>query len=72
MYYQKLTILVILKRQSQSIKKKKTFLGDLNARTGPQGKSQHNFDNHLQHFLPETGKLPSGLDRCSCDDKINA
>ena len=22
------------------------FLGDLNARTGSQGKSQHNFDNH--------------------------
>ena len=48
------------------------ILGILNARTGFQGKSQHNFDNHLQHLLPEADKLPSDLDRCSCDDKINA
>ena len=46
--------------------------GDLNARTWSQGQSQHNFDNHLQQLLPEGGKLPSDLDRCSCDEKINA
>ena len=28
-------------------------MGDLNARNGSQDKSQHNFDNHLQHLLPE-------------------
>ena len=39
------------------------ILGDLNARTGSQGQSQHNFDNHLQHLLPEADKLPSDLDR---------
>ena len=58
-----------------NIKKTKTnllILGDLNARTGSQGKSQHNFDNNLQHLLPEVDKLPSDLDRCSCDAKINA
>ena len=37
------------------------ILGDLNARTGSQGQSQHNFDNHLQHLLPEADKLPSDL-----------
>ena len=50
----------------------KLILGDLNARTGSQGQSQHNFDNHLQHLLPEADKLPRDLDRCSCDEKINA
>ena len=34
--------------------------------------SQHNFDNHLQHLLPEADKLPGDLDRCCCDEKINA
>ena len=29
------------------------ILGDLNAGNGSQDKSQHNFDNHLQHLLPE-------------------
>ena len=47
-------------------------LGDLNTRTGSQGQSQHNIDNHLQHLLPEADKLPSDLDRCSYDGKINA
>ena len=38
------------------------ILGDLNARTGYQGQSQRNFDNHLQHLLPKADKLPSDLD----------
>ena len=47
------------------------ILGDLNARTGSQGQSQYNFDNHLHHLLPEADKLPCDLDRCSCDEKSN-
>ena len=47
------------------------ILGDLNASTGSHGKSEHNFDNHLQHLLPEADKLPSDLDRCLYDDEIN-
>ena len=41
-------------------------------RTGSKGKSQHNFDSHVQDILPEAKKLPSDLNRCCCDDKINA
>ena len=28
-------------------------MGDLNARTGSQGKSQNLLDNHLEQLLPE-------------------
>ena len=46
------------------------ILGNLNAGTGSQGQSQHKFDNHLQHLLPEADKLHSDSDRCSHDEKI--
>ena len=74
-YQQKLTIYfsnfekAILKYKEKG---NKLIWGDLNARTGSQGESQHNFDNHLQHLLPEADKQSSDLDRCSCDDKVNA
>ena len=44
----------------------------VNARTGSEGKSQHNFDNHVQHLLVEANKLPSDIDSWFCDYKINA
>ena len=48
-----------------------SILEDFNASTGSNGKSQHNFDNHLQYLLPEADKLPSDLNRCIYDDEIN-
>ena len=39
---------------------------------GPNVNTNITLENHLQQLLLEADKLTSDLDRCSCDDKINA